>query len=152
MRDDRDLRPIELDDRMMFDALVQSIIDARAQEMQSTGGFAVERDGDRAGIEPIVDSVFCSRFGFGACDRFEDIFEQSARFAYLLAKDHVFADGNKRTAVRMSLSILAMRGIVPAIADPPNPKDNELYKWVQALVEGRLSDGELAALLREKSS
>lgn len=151
MAGDGSLAPIEIDEPMMFDAMVQSIIDARIMETTTTGGFGVECDADRNGIESVVASTFGTYFGIGAADRFEDIFDQSAYLADHLAKGHVFSDGNKRTAVRMSLSLLAMRGIHLDIDDPADPNSNELYQWIQALVVGKLNAENLSVLLRWKS-
>lgn len=145
------LEPVEIDDPMLFEAMVQSVIDARAMEMATTGGFGIERDADRGGVEPIVSSAFCGCFGRGPAERFADVFDQAAFLADHIANGHVFTDGNKRTAVRMALSLLAMRGIAPDIDDPPDRQRNELYLWVQALVVGKLSADNISFLLRWKS-
>ena len=146
------LPPVSFDDVATFDAMVQTIIDARALEMSSTGGFGVERDSDKGGIERIVASTFCGFFGEDASDRFDDLFEQCAYLADHLANGHVFADGNKRTAVRMSLSLLAMRGVLLDVDDSPDPSENEVYQWIQALVEKKISSENLAYLFRWKAS
>lgn len=145
------LAPLQIDDPMLFEAMVQSIIDARSMEMMATGGFDVDSDTDKGRVEAVVGSTFCCHFGLGVADRFSDIFEQSAHLADHLANGHVFSDGNKRTAVRMSLSLLAMRGIYPEINDSGDSRHNDLYQWIQALVKNEMSVDDFACLLRKRS-
>lgn len=76
------------------------------------------------------------------------MFEQISDFASRFAKDHIFPDGNKRTAVKMALAILAMHGWNVRADDAEEPERNELYQWVQSIVTGRCDAGELAAFLR----
>ena len=77
------------------------------------------------------------------------MFEQISDFASRFAKDHIFPDGNKRTAVKMALAILAMHGWNVRADDAEEPERNELYQWVQSIVTGPLRcPGELAAFLR----
>lgn len=140
--------PLSIEDEMSVEAMAQTIVDARVQEMATTGGFCLERDADRDGIVRIVASTFCGYFGMEVSDRFDDLFEQCAYLAEHIARGHVFLDGNKRTAVRMSLSILAMRGIVLDVDDAPDPSGNEVYQWVQALVERKVDSSDLAFLFR----
>ena len=140
--------PLPIEDEMSVEAMAQTIVDARGQEMATTGGFGLERDADRDGVARIVATTFCGYFGMEVSDRFEDLFEQCAYLAEHIARDHVFLDGNKRTAVRMSLSILAMRGIVLDVDDSPDPSGNEVYQWVQALVERKIDSSDLAFLFR----
>ena len=57
-----------------------------------------------------------------------DLFGQVAHFVFHLAKDHSFADGNKRTAMSVSLALLDKEGINLAIDDDADPAENTLYK------------------------
>lgn len=63
-----------------------------------------------------------------------DLFGQVAHFVFHLAKDHSFADGNKRTAMSVSLALLDKEGINLAIDDDADPAENTLYKLISALV------------------
>ena len=54
--------------------------------------FAVERD---KGLESIIGNIYQS---FDGQDIYKSIEEKSANFLYLIVKNHVFADGNKRIA------------------------------------------------------
>lgn len=54
--------------------------------------FAVERD---KGLESIIVNIYQS---FAGQDIYKSIEEKAANFLYLIVKNHVFADGNKRIA------------------------------------------------------
>ena len=62
---------------------------------------------------------------------------------------HIFTDGNKRTALVMSLAMLWIRGIVVDGFDSANPETNEVYRWIQDVVSGEKTGRELAVALRE---
>lgn len=91
-------------------------------------------------------------YGSTPATRFADVFSQATYFAEHLAKRHALANGNKRTAVIMSLSIIRMRGIGLRVADPPDPSENEPYIWIQGIVPGSRSKEELADWLRSVAS
>ena len=62
--------------------------------------FALERD---KGLESIIGNIYQS---FAGQDVYNSIEEKSANFLYLIVKNHVFADGNKRIAATMFLYFL----------------------------------------------
>lgn len=62
--------------------------------------FAVERD---RGLESIIGNIYQS---FGGQDIYRSIEEKSANFLYLIVKNHVFADGNKRIAATLFIYFL----------------------------------------------
>ena len=57
--------------------------------------FAIERD---RGLESIIGNIYQS---FAGDDVYKSIEEKSANFLYLIIKNHVFTDGNKRIAATM---------------------------------------------------
>lgn len=71
----------------------------------------------------------------------------------MLAKDHVlFLDGNKRTALIISLAILQrIKGIMVSVSDSSDPSENELYKWIQSIVAGDGDVDSLSVILRERA-
>ena len=77
-----------------------------------------------------------------------DLFGQVAHFVFHLAKDHSFADGNKRTAMAISLAILKMERIDLDIDDDPEPERNTLYKLISRLVTEEITEEQFAASLR----
>ena len=62
--------------------------------------FAVERD---RGLESIIGNIYQS---FAGQDIYKSIEEKAANFLYLIIKNHVFADGNKRIAATLFIYFL----------------------------------------------
>ena len=68
--------------------------------------FAVERD---KGLESIIGNIYQS---FAGQDVYKSIEEKAANFLYLIVKNHVFADGNKRIAATLYIYFLNFYGIL----------------------------------------
>lgn len=67
----------------------------------------------------------------------------AAAYAFGIARNHPFADGNKRTAAVISLLFLQINGIAWDISEP------ELVVMAQALAAGELSEEEVANWFRD---
>ena len=68
--------------------------------------FALERD---KGLESIIGNIYQS---FDGQDVYKSIEEKGANFLYLVVKNHVFADGNKRIAATLFIYFLNFYGIL----------------------------------------
>ncbi len=68
--------------------------------------FAVERD---KGLESIIGNIYQT---FGGHDVYKSIEEKGSNFLYLIVKNHVFADGNKRIAATLFIYFLNFYGIL----------------------------------------
>ena len=68
--------------------------------------FAVERD---KGLEAIIGNIYQT---FGGKEVYKSIEEKGANFLYLVVKNHVFADGNKRIAATLFIYFLNFYGIL----------------------------------------
>ena len=68
--------------------------------------FAVERD---KGLESIIGNIYQS---FDGQDIYKSIEEKAANFLYLVVKNHVFIDGNKRIAATLFIYFLNFYGIL----------------------------------------
>ena len=68
--------------------------------------FAVERD---KGLESIIGNIYQS---FDGHYIYKSIEEKGANFLYLIVKNHVFADGNKRIAATLFIYFLNFYGIL----------------------------------------
>lgn len=68
--------------------------------------FALERD---KGLESIIGNIYQS---FAEQDIYKSIEEKGANFLYLIVKNHVFADGNKRIAAMLFIYFLNFYGIL----------------------------------------
>ena len=139
--DPRDENPIRVDEAGL-DSIVEQIRRAHAAALES-GGLSLDRETDGQAVSSVVYAAFASG------REFHSIYEQIAFFAVHLSTRHAFADGNKRTTVRMSLALLKARGIDLDIDDSADPMNNELYKMIEAVVCERMDCDQLARFFRE---
>ncbi|WP_235607250.1 Fic family protein [Bifidobacterium italicum] len=150
------MEPIELDGKQMrMDALAESVFEVYIDTIRGTGlditatAPATVDERILGRVQSVLGSTFLSFFGVTPRQRYADVFAQISDFATRFAKDHIFPDGNKRTAVKMALAILKMHGWDVRANDAEDAADNELYQWVQGIVTGRGGADELAGFLRE---
>ena len=68
--------------------------------------FGVERD---RGLESIIHNIYQ---GFAGQDIYQSVEEKAANFMYLVVKNHVFIDGNKRIAATLFIYFLNFYGIL----------------------------------------
>ena len=73
------------------------------------------------------------------------LFQLAASYAFGLAKNHAFVDGNKRTAFVVCLSFLRQNGIVLVASQ------EDRYLTFYALAAGDLNEAELASWLERHS-
>ena len=105
--DHRTLKKINgnIDDRKInYNDCIEIINKLRFREESSL--FAVERD---KGLESIIGNIYQS---FAGQDIYKSIEEKAANFLYLIVKNHVFADGNKRIAATLFIYFLNYYGIL----------------------------------------
>ena len=105
--DHRTLKKIKgnIDERKIeYSNCIEIINKLRFNEESSL--FAVERD---KGLESIIGNIYQS---FGGQDIYKSIEEKAANFLYLIVKNHVFADGNKRIAATLFIYFLNFYGIL----------------------------------------
>ena len=99
--DHRTLKKIKgnIDERRInYNDCIEIINKLRFKEESSL--FAVERD---KGLESIIGNIYQS---FAGQDIYKSIEEKAANFLYLIVKNHVFADGNKRIAATLFIYFL----------------------------------------------
>ena len=99
--DHKTLKKIEgnIDTRKIeYNKCVQIITKLRFKEDSSL--FAIERD---RGLEAIIGNIYQS---FDGQDIYRSIEEKGANFLYLIVKNHVFTDGNKRIAATLFIYFL----------------------------------------------
>jgi death-on-curing protein len=117
-------------------ALVLAIHDRQTAEH---GGSAGVRD------DGLPESAFARAQQLHAYgDPEPDLADLAAGLAHGLARNHAFADGNKRTAHVAYRTFLALNG-ADLIAT-----DEEKYVAMLALAEGKLAQREFASWLRER--
>lgn len=74
-----------------------------------------------------------------------DVAPLAAAYAYGIARNHPFVDGNKRTAAVISETFLVLNGY-----DMPTTSDAEVAAAFIALAAGELSEEELADWFRQR--
>jgi death on curing protein len=74
-----------------------------------------------------------------------DIADLAAAYAFGIARNHPFADGNKRTAAVISETFLVLNGY-----DMPDTSDAEVAAAFIALAAGEISEDELADWFRQR--
>lgn len=117
-------------------ALVLAIHDRQLAEHGGTSGV---RD------EGLLESALARPQQLHAYgDPAPDLADLAAALAYGLARNHPFLDGNKRTAAVACETFLELNGATLE-AD-----DLELYPLYLALAEGKLTERDFAAWLRER--
>ena len=105
--DHRTLKKVNgnIDDRKIkYNDCIEIINKLRFKEESSL--FAVERD---RGLESIIGNIYQS---FAGQDIYKSIEEKAANFLYLIVKNHVFTDGNKRIAATLFIYFLNFYGIL----------------------------------------
>ena len=117
-------------------ALVLAVHDRQIAEH---GGSAGVRD------DGLLESALARAHQLHAYgDRAPDFADLAAALALGLARNHPFFDGNKRTAHVTYRTFLELNGT------EFNATDEEKYVSILALAEGKLSEGDFAAWLRER--
>ncbi len=82
---------------------------------------------------------------FAYSDPTATLYQLAAAYAFGLAKNHAFVDGNKRTAFVVCLSFLKQNGIILTASQEMR------YLTFYALAAGDLSEAELAEWLQQNS-
>ena len=91
----------------------------------------------------LESAVATPRATFGGNFLHEDIFQMAAAYAFHIAENQPFVDGNKRTGLNAALVFLDINGWI--VSDP----DMRLYDGMIALSSRALDKPGLATLLRK---
>ena len=145
--------PLVLDNTGSLEAMVGAVMRLYNTLMTIGRCYTTDASGDRAElergrVESVLSGAFCTIFGQSPADRFTDIFDQVTYVAEHMVKDHIFEDGNKRTSLVFTLSVLRLVGAPVVLSDASEPKDNQYYAWIQDLVTGSRTRADLADELR----
>ena len=96
--------------------------------------------------EGLLDSALAKPVNVFAYKSDADLFRLAASYAFGIARNHAFVDGNKRTALVVCLMFLARNGWWVSA------EKEHLYLTFLGLAEGTVSEAELAAWLRGHAS
>jgi death-on-curing protein len=117
------------------------VIEIHADQIARYGGSRGVRD-----MNLLNSAVAMPPASFGGDYLHADIFEMAAAYAFHIAQNHPFLDGNKRAALASALVFLEMNGI--SIVDP----GGELYDAMIAIASGKLGKAKFADILRKHQS
>lgn len=109
---------------------------------------AIARFGGLDGVrdEGLLESALAQPFQtFGGEELYPTIAQKAARYAYGIASNHPFADGNKRTATAVMGAFLRMNGC------RFEPGHDELLSTMLGVAEGSVSFEELASWVEKVS-
>lgn len=120
---------------------VDDVLLLHEEQLAAYGGASGIRAPDA-----LDSAVAMPRATFGGTFVHEDHFAMAAAYAFHIAQNQPFVDGNKRAGLAAALVFLDLNGI--EVADP----EGKLYTAMIDLAERRLGKDGLAALLRELAS
>jgi death-on-curing protein len=95
--------------------------------------------------EGLLDSALARPKNLLAYGRTVSLTRMAAAYAFGIASNHPFVDGNKRTALVVSLTFLEINGI------EISSTQEDIYMIFWLLAQGKLSERELAAWLDRHS-
>ena len=117
--------------------LKQTVLDSHALQLAEHGGADGLRD------EGLLDSAMSRpRNRFAYEEPTPDTFELAASYAFGIARNHPFFDGNKRTALTACAGFLLLNGLRMTAGEEVT------YDVFYQLAAGELSEEELAEWLR----
>jgi death-on-curing protein len=117
---------------------VEDVFLIHAEQLPRYGGSPGVRD--RGLLE---SAVAMPRASAGGEYAHQDLFAMAAAYAFHIAQNQPFVDGNKRTGLLAAIVFLDLNGV--EIADP----EGRLYDAMIAIAERRLDKAALTTLLRE---
>lgn len=113
------------------------VLDLHADQIDAFGGIHGIRD---QGL--LESAVMTPQATFGGEYLHSDLFEMAAAYAFHIAENQPFLDGNKRTALTSALVFLRLNG--HSILDP----DRKLYDLLIGIANHAADKYDLADLLR----
>ena len=119
---------------------LEEVLEFHQQQLAAYGGINGIRD---QGL--LESAVAMPQASFGGEYLHTDLFHMAAAYAFHLAENQPFLDGNKRTALMSALVFLDLNGYV--VLDPVE----RLYEAMIAIANKQLDKEQLAELLRELS-
>ena len=115
---------------------LDEVLKAHEEQVAVFGGSAGVRD------QGLVESALARPQQLYHYDGERDVLRLAVRLGVGLAQNHPFIDGNKRTGTVAMIMFLALNG-----HDLVMPNDERLGRWMEAVIEDRMSEAELADAL-----
>jgi death-on-curing protein len=119
--------------------LTRLMVDAMHSELLREHGGA---PGIRDGGEDLIESALARPRNRFAYEPTSDLADLAAAYLFALTKNHGYVDGNKRIGFAAAATFLLLNGLRMTASEA------DAYDVVIGLVEGRLSEEEIAQWLR----
>ena len=120
---------------------VEDVLQIHDEQLSAYGGATGIRD------QALLESaVAMPQASFGAAYLHEDLPHMAAAYAFHIAQNQPFLDGNKRTGLVAALVFLDLNGVT--VLDP----QERLYDTMIAIAERQMDKDGLAELLRDLSA
>ena len=106
----------------------------------------LERFGGGSGVRDpggLAAAVGVPQATFGGQYLHEDLFAMAAAYAFHLAQNHPFVDGNKRIGLLAALTFLELNGVAT-----PGPTD-QFFEMMLGVAKGELDKGAVTKILRD---
>lgn len=116
------------------------VIDIHADQIARYGGSGGVRD-----MHLLSSAVATPSASFGGAYLHGDLYEMAAAYAFHIAQNHPFLDGNKRAALASALVFLELNGV--SIADPRGA----LYDAMIGIATGAVGKAEMARIFQKLS-
>jgi death-on-curing protein len=113
------------------------VIEIHADQIERYGGSHGIRD-----LKLLSSAVAMPSSSFGGDYLHTDIYEMAAAYAFHIAQNHPFIDGNKRAGLASALVFLELNGISVSV------QTNKLYDAMIAVASGKLGKADFADILR----
>ncbi|MEM1115329.1 MAG: type II toxin-antitoxin system death-on-curing family toxin [Bacteroidota bacterium] len=121
--------------------VTRPVVDAiHLDQLQKHGGRFGVRD------ENLLESALARPQQRWAYEEGADLADLAASYAFGIAKNHPFIDGNKRTAFMVLYTFLRTNGIRLGASEP------EAVEVMLGVASGELGEGELAAWCRQRGT
>lgn len=114
------------------------VLTIHQRQLEQFGGSDGIRN--RTGLE---SAVAVPKSTFDGVELYPTLFLKAAAYAYHLAESQAFVDGNKRTALDVALTFLAINGF------EISTERIELYDAMIAIADHRMTKDELASLFEK---
>ncbi|HKQ69331.1 MAG TPA: type II toxin-antitoxin system death-on-curing family toxin [Polyangiaceae bacterium] len=114
-------------------------------EVLAIHAHQIDRYGGAHGIRDrrlLESALAMPEASFSGVELHSTLYEKAAAYLFHLVKNHPFVDGNKRTALAVSLVVLRLNGI------RVHATDDELVDLVVGTIDNRYSKAAIAEFLR----
>ncbi len=114
------------------------VMEIHQRQIKEFGGADGVRN--QSGLEAAVE---IPKSTFDGVDLYPSVFSKASAYAFHIAEAQAFVDGNKRTALDVALTFLAING------HEVGEESMDLYEAMIAIAERRMSKNDLAILFEK---